>query len=77
MITEYERLKLAPLGDLATAALDTSADITGRLSAFEALAARLGEIPGIWAGLSEAERSAIRSACALDLAAAGFIPETA
>ncbi len=70
----YDYLKAARLSALASAALDTSADIAGRLSASEALAARLGEIAGAgWLGYSAAERLAIFEASALDLSAAGFV----
>ena len=72
----YDYLRSARLGELATAALDTSADIAGRLSAFEALRARLGELAG--AGLldcSQPERLAIYRAASLDLSAAGFITD--
>lgn len=68
----YDNLKIAPLAGLASLALDCGRPMESRLSAFEALLMRKSEIPGIWAGLSPAERSAIKSACALDLAAAGF-----
>ena len=72
----YDYLKSARLSELATAALDTSADIAGRLSAFEALRARLGEIAGAgWLGYSAAERLAIFEASALDLARFGFITD--
>ena len=72
----YEYLKAARLAELATAALDTSADIAGRLSAFEALRARLGEIAGSgWLDYSAAERLAINRAASLDISAAGFITD--
>ncbi len=70
----FDYLVSARLGELATAALDTSADIAGRLSAFEALRARLGELSGSgWLGYSAAERLAISRAASLDMSAAGFI----
>lgn len=70
----YDYLKSARLSELAAVALDTSADIAGRLGASEALAARLEEIAGSgWLSFTPAEREAIKQASRLDLARFGFI----
>ena len=70
----YDYLKSARLSDLATAALAPASGIAGRLSAFEALRARLGETAGAgWLDYSAAERLAISRAASLNLRATGFI----
>ncbi len=73
-----EYLESARLGDLAAAALAPASGIAGRLSCFEALRARLGELAGGgWLDCSAAERLAISRAANLDLSAAGFIEPSA
>ena len=74
MTFDLAYLKSAPLGELAMAALDPASGIFGRLLAFKALRARLGETAGAgWLDFSAAERLAISRAASLDLSVAGFI----
>lgn len=72
----FDELKLAALPYLAEIAIDAAADITERLAAFEAIAARAAEISDIWSGYSDAERAALRAWSNLDgdaMARRGFI----
>ncbi len=66
-------LMATPAPELAVVALDHSQPVAVRLSALEAVAARLEEISHHWGLFDHGERATLRRAMALDLSAAGFI----
>jgi hypothetical protein len=68
----YQELMAAPLPILAWRTLNESLPIAARLSAFEALNARLAEIETAWNGYDTRARAQILAALALDFAADGF-----
>lgn len=68
----YLELMTAPLPTLAWRTLNESLPIDARLSASEALNARIMECETAWAGFAEGARAQILAALALDLSADGF-----
>lgn len=70
----YQELMSAPLSSLAWRTLNEKLPIASRLSAYEALNARLEECESAWNGFASRARAQILAALALDLAADGFIP---
>jgi hypothetical protein len=69
----YQELKTAPLAILAWRTLNESLPIATRLSAYEALNARLAECESAWNGFASGARAQILAALSLDLSADGFI----
>lgn len=69
----YQDLMAIPLSSLAWRTLNESLPIAARLSASEALNARLVECESAWNGYGTTARAQILGALALDLSADGFI----
>lgn len=69
----YQELMSAPLWILAWRTLNESFPIAARLSAFEALNARLAEVETAWNGYTTSERARVLAALALDLSVDGFV----
>ena len=70
---DYQELMVAPLACLAWRTLNESLPIAARLSASEALNARILEAETAWSGFAQHARAQILAALALDLSADGFI----
>lgn len=69
----YQELMCAPLACLAWRTLNEALPIAARLSASEALNARIAEAETAWNGFAQGARVQILAALALDLSADGFI----
>jgi hypothetical protein len=65
-------LRSASLDSLAAGALDSSQPAALRLEQWEALLMRIEESVDNWSAYGQHGRSAIKRACALNLAALGF-----